>query len=147
MSVEPAGVHRAGALATLHAMAFDKSWGEAEFAELMGSPGVLVLEAGEGFIMIRVLAEEAEILTLAVAPHARRRGVGRELLRAGLAAAETAAASAMFLEVAEGNAAAVALYESEGFERAGVRRGYYARAGQGAEDALLLRRTLNTPGA
>jgi ribosomal-protein-alanine N-acetyltransferase len=147
MKVEPAALHRADALAVLHASAFDRPWHEAELAELMRSPGVVALETDGGFIMVRLLGDAAEVLTLAVAPSARRRGAGRALVRAGLTAAEEAGAPTVVLEVAAGNAAAVALYESEGFERAGVRRGYYARAGQGAEDALLLRRTLKTPGA
>ena len=147
MKVEPAALHRADALAVLHATAFDKPWREPEIADLMRSPGVVVLETDGGFIMIRLLGDAAEVLTLAVAPAARRRGVGRALVQAGVAAAGEAGAASLFLEVAAGNVAAVALYESEGFERAGVRRSYYARAGQEPEDALLLRRTLNTPRA
>jgi len=147
MTVFPAGPERADALAALHAAAFAAAWSGAEFAELLGSPGVTAFEAEGGFILLRAAVGEAEVLTLAVAPGARRRGLGRALVRAGLAAACAEGAGAVFLEVAEGNAAALGLYESEGFELSGRRRGYYARPGGKAEDALLLRRVLNTPGA
>ena len=142
-----AGPERAEALSALHASAFDRPWSAQEIADLMRTLGVVAFEAPGGFILLRVLGEEAEVLTLAVEPAVRRRGVGRALLRAGLAAAETAAARAVFLEVGADNAPAVALYQAEGFEPAGARRGYYVRPGGAAEDALLLRRPLNTPGA
>ena len=147
MRVEFAGPERAEALAALHAAAFDRPWTSGEIADLMRSLGVVAFEAPGGCILVRVLSEEAEVLTLAVEPAVRRRGTGRALVRAAVAAAETAGARAIFLEVAADNAPAVALYEGEGFERAAVRRGYYARPGGPAEDALLLRRPLNTPGA
>ena len=63
------------------------------------------------------------------------------------AAAETAGAHAVFLEVASDNTAAIALYEREGFAPAGIRRGYYAKAGAPPQDALVLRRALNSAGA
>jgi ribosomal-protein-alanine N-acetyltransferase len=82
-------------------------------------------------------------LTLAVAPEARRRGLGRALLDAGLAAAAASGAEAMFLEVAADNAAALALYAGAGFDRVGLRRGYYPRVAGSAADALTLRRALS----
>lgn len=111
----------------------------------MRSPGVSAWEAEDGFILLRLAGGEAEILTLAVAPEGRRRGAGRALLRGALKAAEQGGATAMFLEVADDNAAAVALYRSEGFVEAGRRRGYYARPGGAAADALVLRRALPSP--
>ena len=146
MKVQFAGPERAEALAALHAAAFEAPWSEQAIRELMRSLGVLAFEGESGFVMVRVLADEAEILTLAVAPEARRRGLGRALVGAAVAAAETAGARAVFLEVAEDNAAALALYEAAGFERAGLRRGYYARPGGRPRDALVLRRALNTAG-
>ena len=143
MKVEFAGTERAAALAAIHAEAFDAPWSEQALADLMRSLGVVAFEGEGGFVLVRVLADEAEILTLAVVPSARRRGLGRALVRAAVGAATAAGAQALFLEVAAGNTAAVALYEGEGFERAGTRRGYYARPGGQAEDALVLRRALN----
>ena len=143
MTLAYAGPERAAALAALHAQAFDASWSEEAIAGLMHSLGVLAFEAPGGFVMVRVLAEEAEILTLGVAPEARRQGVGRTLVRAAASAAAASGAEALFLEVAADNSAAVALYEGEGFARAGLRRGYYARPGAQPQDALVLRLALN----
>jgi len=133
----------AARLADLHALAFSAPWDVAAFETLLGQAGVFAIEALEGFILIRSVADEAEILTLAVDPAARRRGVGARLVREG--AAETAArgATRLFLEVADDNPAALALYARAGFTEAGRRRGYYARPEGGRQDALIL--ALNLP--
>jgi ribosomal-protein-alanine N-acetyltransferase len=90
-----------------------------------------------------VMAGEAEVLTLAVRPAQRRRGIARALVdAAALLASRTA--SAMFLEVADDNPAAVALYAQAGFAAVGRRAGYYARPGAPAADAIVMRRTLNS---
>ena len=83
-------------------------------------------------------ADEAEILTLAVIPGQRRHGIGRALLRAATRRAEAMGAASMFLEVAVTNVAARALYATQGFAEAGIRRRYYADG----TDALILRSTL-----
>jgi len=135
------------ALARTHAAAFDSPWPPEAFATLMGTPGVFALAVVNGdmvgLILMRAIAGEAEVLTLAVEPEHRRRGVARDLLRAGLAQAAHAGAEEAFLEVAADNPGALALYRAEGFEQAGHRGGYYHRAGGAAVDALVLRRTLN----
>lgn len=131
----------AGDLAALHAAAFASPWSRADHADLLASPGAFALLAeGEGFILCRAIAGEAEILTLAVAPAARRRGTGRALVEAAAGVAGTLGAETLFLEVAHDNAAALALYDAAGFSRVGLRRGYYA---SGA-DAVVMRRALNT---
>ncbi len=145
MKVERVGPDQAGALARLHAAAFDPAWPEAEMAELLRGAGSMALALEAGFILIRVLPPEAEVITLAVAPEARRRGMGRALLRAALDAAEAAGAEAIFLEVAADNQPALALYAGEGFGEVGRRRGYYPRPCGAGADALLLRRTLPSP--
>jgi ribosomal-protein-alanine N-acetyltransferase len=89
-----------------------------------------------GWAGVMVVGATAEILTVGVVPAARRRGLGRDLLHALLAEASTRGATEVFLEVRVDNAAAIALYESEGFSRMGVRRGYYDA---GRVDALTLR--------
>ena len=89
--------------------------------------------------MGRAVAGEAEILTLAVEPAARRQGLALALVTAAAGAARMAGAQAMFLEVADDNVAAIGLYEAAGFTRAGVRRGYYDRGPQGYVDALVMR--------
>lgn len=133
----------AGALADVHALAFDHPWSADEIAELIGGPGAFALLAEDAapvaFILCRAIAGEAEILTLAVSPAVRRRGVARGLVEAAVGAARIAGADMMFLEVADDNLAAIGLYETAGFMRAGLRRGYYDRGPQGLADALLMR--------
>lgn len=155
LAAPPAG--RVGALGALHARAFDRpgerAWSADELEALAASPGVRVLAAEAdapphapcGFLVLRTVAGEAEVLTVAVDPAARRRGVGAALVEAAAGAAAAAGAGALFLEVAADNAAACALYARAGFARAGLRRGYYARPGAPPVDALVLSRALNRP--
>lgn len=133
-------------LAALHAKAFEAPWDAAAFSELIGAQGSLALCDDEGFILIRIIAGEAEVLTLAVAPTARRQGLGRKLLEAALVLAAASGAEAVFLEVAADNAAALALYTACQLESVGRRKGYYRRAGD-AMDALVLRKTLSARAA
>ncbi|MBP8062933.1 MAG: GNAT family N-acetyltransferase [Brevundimonas sp.] len=133
----------AARLADLHAGAFAAPWDAAAFEALLGQAGVFAIEAPEGFILIRSVADEAEILTLAVDPAARRQGVGARQLREGAAEAAARGAARLFLEVADDNAAAVALYAGAGFTEAGRRPGYYARPDGSRQDALIL--ALNLP--
>jgi ribosomal-protein-alanine N-acetyltransferase len=144
-AVEPAGADLER-LAVLHAEAFAAPWTAADFAGLLGTPGTTALAAGDldGFVLLRVAADEAEILTIAVRPAARRRGVGRALVAAAVDAAVRQAALGLWLEVAADNEAALALYAAAGFEVAGRRRAYYKRADGTRMDAVMMRRTLNT---
>jgi ribosomal-protein-alanine N-acetyltransferase len=132
-------------LAGLHATAFPAPWDAAAFEALLDQDGVFALEDPDGFILLRAVADEAEILTLAVRPTARRRGLGGRLVRDGAAVAATRGATRLFLEVAGDNPAALALYARAGFVEAGRRPGYYARPGGGRQDALIL--ALNLPAA
>lgn len=135
-------------LARLHAEAFvppDAPWSAAAFADLLCQAGVFAVERGDGFILMRVVADEAEILTLAVRPSARRRGLGGELVGEGAVAAAAQGATRLFLEVAEDNAAARALYARAGFAEAGRRRGYYAGIDGSRRDALVLSLNLAAP--
>lgn len=147
IALRPAPAATAPALAALHELAFDPPWSCAELSALLGSPGVFALtaalgaEAG-GFILCRVAADEAEVLTLAVAPNVRRMGVGSALLAAAISVAMDAGAAVAFLEVAADNPGAVALYRRDGFRSVGARKAYYSRPG-GSVDAIILRRDLN----
>jgi ribosomal-protein-alanine N-acetyltransferase len=147
MKLRAADASDALALAKAHASAFDAPWPPESFTALMGTPGVFALAAVHGtlagLILMRAIAGEAEVLTLAVEPAHRRRGVALGLLRAALAQAAAMGAQEVFLEVAADNPAALALYRKEGFEQAGHRGGYYRRPDGQAADALVLRRTLN----
>lgn len=132
-------------LAALHAAAFDTPWTAAAFADLLGQVGVLAVEEPDGFVLMRAVADEAEVLTLAVRPDARGRGLGRRLLVEGVAQAEALGAGRVFLEVADDNAAALTLYRRSGFAEAGRRRGYYARSDGSRRDALLFTLNLAAP--
>lgn len=135
----------AARLAALHAEAFDAPWDAAAFESLLGQAGVHLAEAPDGFILMRTVADEAEILTLAVRPAARRRGIGADLVARGAAGAAARGATRLFLEVADDNAAARALYARAGFAEAGRRPRYYARADGSRRDALLLALDLAVP--
>lgn len=146
-AIYAAGVEDAPALAALHARAYARPWRTQDIADLLQAGGGFALCAGRpacGFVLARVAAGEAEILALAVAPEARCAGAGRALVEACAAHAGARGAEALWLEAAEDNLAARALYAAAGFEATGRRRGYYPRPG-GRADALVLRRTLNRP--
>lgn len=135
----------AARLAAVHAEAFDAPWDAAALATLLSQPGVFAVRADDGFILCRTVLDEAEILTLAVRPSARRSGLGARLTRAAAGLAARDGATRLFLEVAEDNAAARALYARAGFEQTGRRRRYYARPGGDAVDALLLTLNFDAP--
>jgi ribosomal-protein-alanine N-acetyltransferase len=132
-------------LASLHARAFitPRPWSTAEFAALLADPLVFLLVEGDaGFLLGRAVAGEAELLTIAVAPEARRLGLGRKLVSRFLYQARLRGSERAFLEVAEGNTAAQELYLASGFTEAGRRRGYYRTPEGRAVDALVLVRAL-----
>jgi len=131
-------------MAALHAACFTvpRPWSAAEFADLLASPLVFVSSESGGFAMGRAVAGEMELLTLAVDPAQRRRGVGRLLVTAILAEAKDRGAGRAFLEVLPDNAAAISLYLQAGFTICGRRKGYYHPPGGPACDALILERTL-----
>jgi ribosomal-protein-alanine N-acetyltransferase len=129
-------------LAALHARCFTTPppWSAASFAALLDSPHVFLHHdpAGRGFVLGRVAAGEAELLTIATIPEARRGGLGRAMMAAFEAEARARGAETAFLEVAETNAPARALYAACGFAEAGRRRGYYLAEGGAAVDAMIL---------
>lgn len=135
----------AARLAGLHAAAFPTPWSAGAFQSLLDQPGVFAVERRDGFILIRAVAGEAEILTLAVRPAARRRGLGGRLVGEGAVEAAARGATRLFLEVAADNAAARALYAQAGFAEAGRRPGYYAGPDGARRDALLLALNLTAP--
>lgn len=137
----------APAMANVHAASFAESWSANEILELAAGPGgfALVLEEGgflAGFLLARVIAADAEILTLAVDRARRGRGLGRRLVEAATLLAGRFGASAIFLEVAVDNAPALALYGAAGFVEAGFRPRYYHRGAGERADARVLRRDL-----
>ncbi|MCC7347659.1 MAG: GNAT family N-acetyltransferase [Variibacter sp.] len=137
----------AAALAALHAASFRRGWSEDEFERLLFDPQVIGHRAAVGrktvgFILSRRAADEAEILSVAVAARHQGSGVGRALLTLHLRRLAGLAIRAVFLEVDEHNTPALRLYERAGFVPVGRRSGYYARADGSPSTALVLRRDL-----
>ena len=131
----------AAALAAIHASAFPprEAWGEDAITIQLALPGAFgLIDDRGGMLLGRMAADEAEVLTLAVAPEARRQGIATLLLRAAKAHVGARGGTGVFLEVATGNAAALALYAREGFVEVDHRRRYYADSA----DALVLRAEL-----
>ncbi|WP_299648596.1 ribosomal protein S18-alanine N-acetyltransferase [uncultured Tateyamaria sp.] len=132
-------------LSDLHAAAFvnERPWSAQELADLLANPLTHLETAAHGFALWRGIADEAELLTIAVDPGHQGQGIGAALMRGWMAKAARTCASA-FLEVASDNAAAIALYGRQGFEIIATRTSYYQRA-DGHTDALVMRaRLLNS---
>ncbi|MEL0438136.1 GNAT family N-acetyltransferase [Phycobacter sp. K97] len=131
-------------MAATHAAAFTQSrpWSAEEFAALLDSS--LTFAAGDArcFALVRVVADEAELLTIATDPAHQRQGLARRAMDTWQHAAAARGASEAFLEVAADNMPAQALYQSCGFAHCGRRAGYYARKDAPAVDAVLMRRSL-----
>jgi len=130
------------AMAALYARAFPKAraWSAGEIESLSAAPGFVVTDE-KGFALGRAVAGEAELVTIAVDPAARRQGVGRILLAGFEAEAKLRGAERAFLEVAADNAAGLALYLGAGWSETGRRKGYYARTA-GSIDAVTMAKGL-----
>ncbi len=129
-------------LAELESRCFAEPWGRESFAAAGGETAeehlvVRAEESGEpiGYLRYRLVADEAEILRLAVHPDWRRRGVAARLLEEGLRRICAGGARRVFLETEASNAAARSLYRSFGFQEIARRPGYYRAGG---EDAVVL---------
>lgn len=140
----------ARAMAAIHAESFASSfgsggWDALEMAAHTQKDMCFGIERGEtlgAFIILSAAAGQAEILTIATAARARRKGLARALLSGAEAALQKRKISELFLEVAEDNAAAIALYRGAGFTPMGRRPAYYRRA-QGRVAAISFSKTLS----
>jgi len=133
----------AAAIAALHAASFRRGWDEDEVYRLLVDRAVIahrlmIRRATTGFIMSRMAADEAEILSVAIAPARRGRGLSRPLLDFHLRNLAGLGVRTVFLEVDEHNEPARRLYGGAGFEEVSRRQGYY----QDGATALVLRRDL-----
>jgi len=148
--VRPALTEDAPLLASIHRACFDEAWDEEAFRRLMDRPGTFAFLAArseaetesQAFILIQAAGGESEILSFGTLTAARRKGLARSLLRAAAKEAHHLGAREMFLEVAEDNHAAIALYRGAGFVIVGRREKYYRRADGTVLDAIMLRATL-----
>lgn len=134
--------------AALHAASFRYPWPQSDFEDLLAARTTFAEGAYArgnelvGFILSRLAADEAEILTIAVKPRRRGQGIARRLMHASMARLQVAGAKSWFLEVEATNQAAIALYRNFGFEQVGERKSYYRTAGGEAATALIMRRSL-----
>jgi ribosomal-protein-alanine N-acetyltransferase len=140
------------ALAEIHCSAFRRGWSDAEFEALLVQPATHAFIAhyrnafgGQrpaGFILYRLVVEEAEVLSIAVAPQLRRRGIGRKLLQEALKHLYSEGAHGIYLEVEDSNPAAIALYRGMEFRESGKRSGYYVQGREHPGAALVMLRQL-----
>lgn len=124
-------------LANLHKLCFpNKPWSADDFADLKKS-GCDVMASEHGFVVWRVVADEAEIITIGVHPDARRGGIADAMLVLVESDVKKRGGKKIFLEVAENNVPARALYEHNGYAQVGVRPKYYD-----GTDAILMEKIL-----
>lgn len=146
---EPGRITDADDLAALHAHAFRHGWPATEMEALIADPTVTTVVARQGrtqytrrpvgFVMARAAADEAEILTVVVAPKRRGRGIGRQMMDETIRRLYFLRVGALFLEVDESNEPAIGLYRRLGFREVGRRANYYAG---GTANALVMRADL-----
>jgi [ribosomal protein S18]-alanine N-acetyltransferase len=149
--IRPLEAADSGIIAALHEEDFLRPLTEDEFDILLGQDAVFGFAAIQeglvrakpcGFVLARRAAGEAEILTITVARSMRRRGIGRLLMDAVLRTLHAERAEALFLEVDEQNAPAIALYRRLGFHEVGRRPDYYRNANSHRSSAIVMRRDL-----
>ena len=146
--IEPAKLRDAPRLAELHGASFHRGWGEAEFEGMLRERNTLVhrLRMGRkviGFAVSRMAADEAEILSIAVASSHRGRGLSRNLLLTHLGHLAGRGVRTIFLEVEENNQPARRLYDRTGFAVVGRRERYYREPSGEQLNAVLMRRDLS----
>ncbi|AVT79335.1 ribosomal protein S18-alanine N-acetyltransferase [Rhodopseudomonas palustris] len=146
--VETATLRDAPKLAELHAASFHRGWDEQEFADLLSERNTLVhrLRVGRriiGFVASRIGADEAEILSIAIAASYRGRGLSREMLLTHLGHLAGRGVATVFLEVEENNQPARRLYNRTGFQVVGRRERYYRQPNGEQLNALIMRRDLS----
>ncbi len=144
-------------LTGIHAAAFageGRPWSGPEILAQLGEQAVAVRLAHRertepggglapaGFALYRAVDGEAELLTISVMPEARRSGIGADLLAACEDGARASGAARLFLEVAEGNVAARALYDRAGYRECGRRKGYYRRPDTTSDDAVVMEKAI-----
>ncbi len=145
--IRPAEIADVSAIHAIEQAAFSDPWSAGDFRECLANGLACLVAVGTagvaGYVVARRVADEGEILNLGVTSSARRRGVGRALVREVIAVLGTAGVRAVYLEVRASNAAARRLYERLGFGEVARRRGYYRRP---TEDAVILRAAISADG-
>lgn len=135
--IEPCKKRDYSTLSEIHKASFPRGWSDGEFEALLAQGPYSCLVARKsgqakrppsGFVLVKTVGEEAEIITIATKRSARRKGIARQLLDAVIRQLEADRAKLLFLEVNETNQAAISLYRKFGFRQVGTRKGYYPTA-------------------
>lgn len=148
LHIEPGKIADAKELARIHGLGFYRGWPVGEFESFLNDDNTPVYVACDarrriaGFALIRVVEDEAELLTIAVDPKWRGKRIGQALLKAVFEDLLMTPARKMFLEVSEENVPAIKLYQREGFATISSRKGYYPKADGSQATALVMARDL-----
>jgi ribosomal-protein-alanine N-acetyltransferase len=148
LHIEPAQPRDADAVAKLHASSFYRGWPRQDIEAYLGDPDMPTLVVCDarrniaGFVMLRVLGDDVELMTIAVDRKFQGKGVGAALLKASFEDLMMTPVRRMILEVAADNPAAIKLYSKLGFKKLSERKGYYARANGEPATALVMARDL-----
>jgi ribosomal-protein-alanine N-acetyltransferase len=145
--ISDAAARDVAAIAQIHDASFHRGWSDGEIEGMLVDRNVVAHRATigrhiAGFVISRMAADEAEILSIAVAQRYRGRAVARSILRHHLGRLAALGVRKVFLEVDERNVSALRLYRHAGFSEVGRRKGYYPNAAGGPTAALVLRRNL-----
>ena len=132
-------------MATLHAAGFTQSrpWSADEFVSLLSTPHCFAVGDTRCFALVRVIADEAELLTIATHPDYLRQGLALRCMANWQEQARLRGAAKAFLEVAEDNSAACALYVKCGFVHIATRPAYYNRSPLRSVDAIVMQLTFS----
>ncbi|HEX4297332.1 MAG TPA: ribosomal protein S18-alanine N-acetyltransferase [Devosia sp.] len=148
LHIEPSQPRDADAVAKLHAQSFYRGWPREDIAAYIMDSDTPTLVACDskrrvaGFAMLRLLGDDVELMTIAVEPKFRGKGVGAALLKACFEDLLMTPSKRMILEVAADNPAAIRLYQKLGFAKLSERQGYYARPDGKPATALVMARQL-----
>lgn len=142
-NIRPTRIEDADAIAAIHAELFPGPWSAPALVNMIMAPVAVSFVAVRdgaivGYVIANNIVDETEILSIGVAKTAQRRGIAAELLRTLIGTTQQRSAGRIFLEVAESNAPARALYRRFGFKLVGRRAAYYSRGDAPREDALVL---------
>ena len=150
--VSPAHLDDIQELASIHARCFARAWKASEFTSLLQDRLVQcyslrrsnyrVTDHMVGFVLVRSILDEAEILTIAVDPDFQKSGVGRALMDETMRRLYADRVAKLFLEVDANNLPALSLYRKLGFEAVGERKGYYTSGKDDAAHALIMQKSL-----
>jgi len=153
INIMTVGAAHAAVLAQLHTACFPQGWSSEAFAKLLNMPGAMGLiatqndneEAAIGFALISNAGGEAEIITLGVLPDTQRQGIGTHLINALHKICLECDTACVFLEVNSQDTGTVSFYRKAGYECVGTRERYYKHVDAPADDALIMRHTLEKP--